>query len=311
MLDRIRHLEVLAQVAETGSFTRAAEHLRLPRSTVSTVVQALEARVGTRLLSRTTRQVSLTPDGEVYLERALRLLADFEEAEGMFRSSATPPRGRLRVDVPSRIGRLVLAPALPDFVRRYPEIELELGSTDRAIDLISEGVDCALRVGTLPDSSLVAMPLGELELVNCASPAYIETYGMPQCLEDLAGHLAVHFVSSTTGRRDEWEAVDASGTPRPIPMRGNVSVNNAETYIACCLAGLGLIQVPAYDVQDDLRAGRLIEVLPQARALPMPMHLVYPDRRHRSRRLHAFTDWVRDLIDLRVTPSIAGSAQQP
>jgi LysR family transcriptional regulator, regulator for bpeEF and oprC len=305
-MDRLQHLEVFVRVAETGSFTRAAGDLNLPRSTVSMHIQTLEARIGARLLHRTTRRVNLTPDGEAYYERALRLLADFEEAEGLFRAADAPPRGRLRVDVPARIGRLVVAPALPDFFARHPEIELELGSTDRAIDLIQEGVDCVVRVGGLSDSRLVARPLGALVQINVASPTYLARHGTPLTLEDLTHHRAVHYASPSTGRLDEWEVAESGERSRRIPMPGSVTVNNAETYIACCLAGLGLIQIPAYDVQDELRAGQLVEVLPQWRAAPMPMHAVYPHRRHLSRRVQAFVEWIGSLFAERLRQVAGG-----
>lgn len=295
-MDRIQQLEAFVRVAETGSFTRAAELLGLPRSTVSTLVQALEARLGVRLLDRTTRRVALTADGESYYARAARLLTDFEEAEAPFLEEEAPIRGRLRVDAPARIARLILAPALPGFFTRHPEIELELGSTDRAVDLIQEGVDCVLRVGGSSDPLLIVEPLGLLTQLNCASPGYLARYGVPQRIEDLSSHFAVHYASPATGALDEWEYVDAQGRARRVPMRALVTVNNAETYLACCLADMGLIQVPAYDAQQDLRAGRLVEVLPQWRAAPMQIALMYPRRRHGSRRLHAFIDWLREVL---------------
>lgn len=294
-MDRFESLRVFVRVAEAGSFTRAAESLLMPRSSVSTAIQQLEARVGARLLHRTTRQVSLTPEGAAYYERCLRLLADLEETEGLFRQAGARPAGKLRIDMPGRLARLVVAPALPGFLERYPEIEVELGATDRAVDLVQEGVDCAVRVGELSDSRLVVRRVGALALINCASPAYLARHGTPRGVDELAGHLAVGYASPFSGRIDEWEYVEA-GARRTVPMRSSVVVNNAEAYIACCLAGLGLIQIPAYDVQDDIRAGRLVEVLPRHRAAPMPLSLLYPHRRHLSRRLQAFVEWAVALF---------------
>lgn len=294
-MDRLDALRIFLRIAETGSFTKAAADLQMPRSTLSTALQELEARIGTRLLHRTTRRVTLTSDGGAFYERGLRLVADFEETESLFREGSARPHGRLKVDAPGRVVRHVIAPALPDFFARYPEIELELGATDRAVDLVQENVDLAIRVGELGDSSLIARSLGHLELVNCASPDYLATHGTPATLADLAKHFAVNYASSFTGRIDPWEYQEG-GERRTLELRSLVTVNNAESYIACCLAGLGLIQIPAYDVREELAAGRLVEVLPAWRAAPMPLTLLYPHRRHLSRRLRVFADWVSELL---------------
>ncbi|MFN7163613.1 MAG: LysR family transcriptional regulator [Hyphomonas sp.] len=291
-MDRLQHYRVLVRVVEAGSFTKAATTLDIPRSTVSTVIAALEVRLGTRLFNRTTRKVSPTQDGLAFYERCLRLLADSEELDGMFRSDATQPSGKLHVDLPGRIGRLIVAPALPEFLARYPGIDLQLGVTDRAVDLIGENVDCALRVGELPDSGLIARSLGVLPLINVASPAYLARHGTPQVPADLEkGHLAVRYASPSTGRPEAWEWLE-EGTIRSRMLPARVTVNSAEGYIACCLAGLGLIQIPAFDVQDHIRAGDLIEVLPDHRCAPMPIHLVYPHRRHLSPRVQLFASWL-------------------
>jgi len=294
-MDRFDRLRIFLRVMETGSFTKTAADLNLPRSTVSTAIQALENRLGTRLLQRTTRRVAPTHDGMAFYERALRLAADLEETENLFRSETAKPQGKLRVDAPARIARRQIAPALPDFFSRYPGITLEMGATDRAVDLVQEGVDCAIRVGAREDSSLIARPLGALELINCASPAYLSAYGTPQSIADLARHRAVNYASPTSGRLDEWEYV-LDGKPHSVQLAGQITVNNAESYIACCLAGLGLIQIPAYDVREELQTGRLVDVLPQHRAAPMPVALLYPHRRHLTHRLQVFLDWVSDLL---------------
>lgn len=294
-MDRIDLFRIFVRVVECASFTRAADMLGLPRSSVSSAVQDLEGRVGTRLLHRTTRRVSLTHDGAAFYERCLRLVQDVEEAEGLFRQARQQPTGKLKVDVPGRIGRLVLAPALPDFLAAHPGIEIELGVSDRAIDLVEQGVDCALRVGPLGDSSLIARPLGDLTLVNVASPRYLDTHGVPSTPADLPGHSAVRYASPSTGRVEDWEWME-DGAARTLALPGRVTVNSAEAYIACCLAGLGLIQIPAYDVRRHLAAGELVEVMPAHRAAPLPMALLYPHRRHRSRRLEVFAEWLAGLM---------------
>jgi LysR family transcriptional regulator for bpeEF and oprC len=294
-LDRIDLFRVFARVVECSSFTRAAATLNVPRSSVSAAVQELEARVGARLLHRTTRKVSPTQDGLAFYERVLRVVADVEEAESLFRQNAARPSGRLRVDVPGRVGRLIVAPALPEFLDAYPEIDVDLGVTDRAVDLIEDGIDCVLRVGPLGDSSLIARAIGSLPLINVASPAYLARHGVPASPADLGMHWAVNYASPSSGRIEDWEWIENGGVGR-MAMRGRVTVNGAEAYIACCLAGLGLIQIPAYDVRRHLDAGELVEVMPGHRAEPMPMALLFPHRRRLSRRLHVFADWLEALL---------------
>jgi len=321
-MDRMETMQVFVRVAETGSFTKAADSLGLPRATVSAAVQQLEAGLGARLLQRTTRRVHLTQDGSALLERCYQLLSDFEEISGLFKQAPAQVSGKLKVDVPSRLARRMIAPALPGFFQLYPDIELELRCTDRAINLIQEGVDCVLRVGQPENSSMVARPLGQFELMNCASPAYLEKHGVPDSPADLAQHWAVNYISPTTGRTALWE-YSQDGVIVNLEMPSRVAVNNAETYIACCLAGMGLIQVPAYDVRDHIGSGELLEVMPQARAGAMPIYALYPHRRHLSGRVQVFIDWIATLLppDLRAgrlpparplpnqIPSFAGSGK--
>lgn len=294
-MDRIDLFRIFTRVVDCTSFTRAADTLGMPRSSVSAAVAELEGRVGARLLHRTTRRVTLTQDGTVFYERCLALIADVEEVEGLFRQGGTRPSGKLRVDVPGRIGRLIVAPALPGFLEAYPGIDISLGVTDRAVNLVEEGVDCALRVGPLGDSGLVARPIGRLDLINVASPGYLARHGVPTGPDALAGHWAVNYASPSTGRVEPWEWREGGGL-RTLPMRARVTVNGAEASIACCLAGLGLIQIPAYDVRPYLEAGELVEVMPAHRAEPLPVTLLYPHRQHLSRRVLAFADWLESLL---------------
>lgn len=294
-MDRIDLFRTFARVVECASFTRAAETLGMPRSSVSAAVIELEARVGARLLHRTTRKVSPTQDGAAFYERCLRLIADVEETEGLFRQTSVGPSGSLRIDVPGRIGRLIIAPALPEFLARNPQLDIELRVTDRAINLVEESVDCVLRVGPLGDSGLIARKIGDLPLINVGSPGYLAHYGTPGVPDDLTAHLAVNYASPSTGRVEDWEWIE-DGEMRTRPMRSRVNVNSTEAYIACCLAGLGLIQIPAYDVKGHLKAGELVGVMPDHRAAPMPMSLLYPHRQHLSRRLQVFADWLEQLL---------------
>ncbi|WP_374309433.1 LysR family transcriptional regulator [Methylocella sp.] len=301
-MDRIERFRIFARVVECASFTRAAATLGLPRSSVSAAVADLEAGLGARLLNRTTRKVSTTQEGEAFYERCLRLLADVEEVENLFRHDGAGVAGRLRVDVPGRIGRLVIAPALPELLARHPALDVDLGVTDRAVNLVEDRVDCVLRVGPIEDSSLVGRRLGELGLVNVASPAYLAQRGVPRSPDDLSGHLAVNYASPSSGRVEDFEWVEG-GERRALAMRARVTVNSAEAYIACALAGLGLIQIPAYDVRGHIASGELREVMPDHRAAPLPMSLLRLRSRRFSRRLEVFADWLEAVVRRDLTSS--------
>lgn len=300
-LDRIELCRIFMQVVDSASFTRAAASLGLPRSTVSAAISELERRVGARLLHRTTRRVAATADGAAFYALGAQLVAAMEEAENLFRDNRAQQAGIVRVDVPGRIGRLVIAPALPDFLDSHPLIDIELGVTDRTVNLVEERVDCVLRVGPLPDSSLIARHIGDLPLINVASPAYLQRHGTPHTPDDLAGHMAVRYASPAHGGVEQWEWI-ADGKLLRRPLQARVTVNNAEAYIACCLAGLGLIQIPAYDVRQHLAAGELVAVMPRHRAPPLPITLLYPHRQHLATRVRLFADWLdallrREIID--------------
>lgn len=295
-MDKLDQYRVFVQVAEMGSFIKASHVLELPRASVSAAVQQLESAMGTRLLHRTTRQVRLTADGMQLLERVRLFLSDAEEIDQLFHANQRKIAGRLNVDVPSRIARRLIAPALPGFLRRYPRLQLALGSTDRAIDLVHEGVDCAVRIGALRDSSLIARPVGHIALINCASPGYLHEHGVPARPDDLTrGHWSVGYASPSTGRELPWDYF-VSGNERQVAVPSRVIVNNAESYIACCVSGLGLIQIPRFDVQHLLDRDELVEVMPEFRAAPMQVSFVYPNRRPRSRRLNTFIQWFETLM---------------
>lgn len=297
-MDRIEQLGIFIRVAHSGGFTAAAKQLDVPRPTVSLAIQQLEKRLGTRLFNRTTRRVSLTHDGEQLLERALSLVAESEALEQHFHAQPSSLSGRIKIDMPSRIARRMVAPALPVFLERHPDVAIELGSSDRAIDLVHEGIDCALRVGDVRSESLVAQRLGHLRMANCASPGYLARYGTPQSPVDLPQHRMVGYALASKGSALwEWQVGEQlGGQLRTIAMPSQVSVNNVETYIACGLAGTGLIQIPAYDVQAHLQQGQLLEVLRQWPAPPMPVHIVYPHRRNISPRVQAFSRWLQELL---------------
>jgi len=299
IMDRIDLFRIFIRVVDCASFIRAADGMNMPKSTISSAIAELEARVGTRLLNRTTRSVSLTSDGRIFYERCLTVIPQVEDTENLFRLNDTQLKGKIKVNVPGRIGRLILAPSLPDFFLRYPQLELEMGVSDRNVNLIEEGVDCALRVGELTDSNLISQRLGYLTLINVAAPAYLNHYGKPSIPSDLLSHLAINYASPTTGRIEGWEWSEKDGCCSVI-MRSQVTVNNAEAYIACCLAGLGMIQIPQYDVHHHLASGELIEVMPDYRPQPLPVTILTPHRKHLSRALLSFTSWAEPLLKRRL-----------
>ena len=294
-MNRLEAMQIFARVAELASFTRAAETMGLPKASISTAVQQLGALLGTRLLHRTTRKVQMTQDGRAFYERSKDLLADMDEAQSMFQQGPQSLRGRLRVDMPSSVATRFVIPRLPELLREHPQLELELSSTDRMVDLVREGFDCVVRVGALQDSSLIARPLGSLRVVNCASPAYVEAYGTPQSLDDLASHRLIHYVTTLGAKPFGFEYFDGAGY-RTLAMPGALTVNSVEAYQASCLAGLGIIQAPLVGVRDRIEEGALVEVLPDHRAEPMPVSLLYAHRRNLSKRVQVFMGWIADQV---------------
>ncbi|WP_445990130.1 LysR family transcriptional regulator [Chromobacterium haemolyticum] len=294
-MNKLEAMQIFVRVAELSSFTQAADSLGLPKASISVAVKQTEAWLGARLLHRTTRKVQMTQDGQAFYERCKDVLAEMDELQGMFQRGEEALSGRLRVDMPSGVARYQVLPRLDEFLQRHPRLELELSSTDRKVDIVREGFDCVLRVGELNDSSLVARPLGRFRQLNCASPAYLARHGTPAGLEDLARHRLVHYVSTLGARPAGWEWRDESGS-HWLAMSGSVIVNNADAYQAACLAGLGLIQAPESGVRHLLDRGELVEVLPEFRAAPMPVTLLYAHRRNLPRRARVFMDWLAEAL---------------
>jgi LysR family transcriptional regulator, regulator for bpeEF and oprC len=293
-MDRLIAMQTFALVAELGSFSKAAEALHVPNATVSTRITQLEAHLQVKLLARTTRRLSLTEDGSAYLERALRLLHDLDELEAQVTGDVAAPKGRLRIDVPAAAGRHVLAPHLPEFFKRYPGITLDIGSSDRPVDLITEGVDCVIRGGAVHDEQLVARKLGAFEVITCASPAYLKQHGIPKSLADLQGgsHQAVNFFSAKTGRAFSFD-FEKNGEALEVMLPHHASANDADTQMALCLQGLGLMQYPRTQaLQDMLDSGALVQVLPSWSAGSLSLYVMYPRNRHLSARVRVFVDWV-------------------
>ena len=294
-MNKLQAMEVFVQVVDTGSFTRAAELLNLPKASVSTLVQALEAALSAKLLHRTTRLVTVTSDGAAYYERCVRILSDVREAEESLSRMRINPSGRLRVDTPTGLSSEILVPALPDFFERYPDITLELGSTDRPVDLIEEGVDCAVRGGPLLDASLIARRVGIINFVTAAAPAYLARFGMPAHPDDLARHRCVNYFSAKTGKVYDWD-FSRDGERIEVPLPGLIALNDSNAYVQAGLAGLGIIQMTDYLLMRHVEEGRMVRVLPDWVSDPLPVHIVYPQNRHMSAKVRVFVEWVSELF---------------
>ena len=295
MLDRLESMRLFTRIVELGSFTAAADDLDLPRATVTHAIKRLETRLGAQLLQRTTRRVSTTRDGEVYYGHCLRLLADMDAVEADFREAATQPQGRLRVDLPAPFARLLLAPALPAFLARYPRIELDIGARDRFVDLLREGVDCVLRIGELGDSGMVGRRVAMLAQASVASADYVRRHGLPDSLAALRdGHQAVNWASPTTGRAEPLEFM-VGRKRQVVNLPGRVTISGIEAYHGCCEAGLGIAQFPRYRVAEGLASGELCEILPANPPPSLPMTVLYPPQRHMPARLRVFIDWLVEL----------------
>jgi len=295
-VDRLEAMRVFTRIVERRSFTLAAQDTAVPRSTVTTVIREMEARLGVRLLQRTTRTVTPTLDGEAYYRRCLAILDDVEDAEGAFRGAR--PAGQLRVDVQGTLARHFLMPALPQFFAQYPEVELSMSETDRWIDPVQEGVDCVLRYGQLPDSDLVARRVAVLERLTCASPEYLARFGTPGSLDDLNGHRVVGLRALTTAHITPLE-FGIDGEYRVMELPATLSVTGPESYLKGLQLGLGLAQVPRFHVEADLDAGRLVEILRETPPPSMPVSLVYPRSRQLSPRVRAFLDWAAQAFAAR------------
>ncbi|MCF5693388.1 LysR family transcriptional regulator [Pseudomonas sp. PA-1-2A] len=293
-MDRFNAMRVFTRIVELGGFAKAADSLQLPRASVTILIKQLEAHLGVQLLQRTTRHVSPTLDGAAYYQRCVQLLTDLEETEAVFSTRRQNPRGTLSIDMPSGIGSLIVIPALPTFTALYPQIELEIGLNDRPVDLIREGVDCVLRGGPALDESLVARPLAMMEQLTLASPAYLERMGTPTCLEQLAGHQMVEYVSSASGKRFGLEFLLGSEL-RTINLPKVVAVNSSAGYFAACEAGYGLIQAPRYHALRQLAEGTLVQVLPDVAVPKMALTALYPPHRQLSQRVRVFVDWLVQL----------------
>ncbi|MCY1282238.1 HTH-type transcriptional regulator DmlR [compost metagenome] len=293
--DRFEAMRAFCRIVELGSFTRAADALGVPKTTMSGQVVALETQLGAKLLHRTTRRVSPTTDGAAYYERARALLDDMDELESSVSSSRGIVRGQVTVEMPSPVGRFLIIPALPDFVARHPEVRLDIRCSERVVDLIQEGVDCAIRGGPVTTPDLVCRAVGQMRFVLCASPTYLASAAPLHSPADLIRHRYLAFVFPATGRQSRAELRRGEETfviEQPPAMR----FNSGGAYIAAAEAGLGLVSVPLAEAGPLLARGELVEVLPEWRLTSMPMSVVYPYSRHLSARVRAFVDWAAEVM---------------
>jgi len=295
-MDQIQAMRIFVRVVEAGTFTRAADSLSLPKATVTKHVQALEERLRVKLLNRTTRRVTVTPDGAAYYDRTVRLLTDLDDIEASMTNARANPRGRLRIDVGTSVAQLLIIPQLAEFHARYPDIQVDLGVSDRTVDLIGDNVDCVIRGGELSDQSLVARRIGNLEFITVAAPAYLERKGKPtHPLEIEEKHASVIYFSPQSGRhyplefRRGDESIDITG---PYQL----SVNEANAYVTSIVAGLGIGQITSWQAQRYLASGALVQLLPDWTQPLLPVYVVYPPNRHLSAKVRAFVDWAAELF---------------
>ena len=294
-MDKLLAMKVFIRVVDSGSFVKAADMLQLPPPNVSRVVQALELDLGVKLLNRTTRRVGLTEDGALYYASCVTVLGDIEEMESSLSSAKLSPKGKIKINMPTSLGKDIVIPALAGFYHIYPDIEIEMGLTDREIDIIEEGVDCVLRAGVLEDSGLIARPIGAIAIAAAAAPDYLRKHGVPLIPDDLHRHVGVNYVSASTGRVRPWIFM-VDGEVRSIQMKGVISVNDVGSYVNCGVAGLGLIKGPRYLMAPHFDSGTLQEVLREYRSAARPISIMYPPNRHLTRKVRLFIDWLDGLF---------------
>ncbi|MFY1667700.1 LysR substrate-binding domain-containing protein [Pseudomonas sp. Pseu.R1] len=296
-MDRFDAMQAFVRVVETGSFTKAAETLHMSKTSVTQLIQQLEARLRVKLLNRTTRKVNVTADGAAYYERAVRVLADVDDAETSLSAAAVLPRGRLRVDVPSPFARFILIPALPAFHARYPDIQIDLGVSDRMVDLIGEHVDCVVRGGELTDQSLMARRIGDLQLGVYAAPPYLQRIGTPNHPRELEApqHRIVGYRWARTGKLFPM-VMQRAGESIQVQSRYVLSVDDGNAYISAGLAGMGVLWLPTYMVREAVEKGELVRLFDGWQLETMPMFVAYPPNRHISLKLRVFIDWIVELM---------------
>jgi len=297
-MDRFDALRLFNRIVELGSFTEAAQALDIPRATATHAIKELETRLGARLLERTTRQVRPTLDGRAFYERSKRVLEELEDAEASLSTHIANPRGTLRVDLHGSHATSIILPRIGEFRERYAMIDLVVSSGDRLVDLVGEGIDCVVRAGQPRDSSLVARRLANLQEIICASPQYLERHGVPRHPAELEQHQAVAFFSRGNDSRYPYTVV-VDGKVAEFKASGWMSVSDAECYASAARAGCGLVQLPRFHVEEDLAAGRLVQVLQAWRCPDLPVSALYPSHRQLAPRVRVFVDWLAKLYEER------------
>ncbi|MHA4870222.1 LysR family transcriptional regulator [Duganella sp. PWIR1] len=295
-MDQLQSIRAFARVVEAGSFTRAADTLGMPNASLTKAIQQLEAHLRVKLLLRTTRRVSVTPEGAQYYEKTQRLLKELDDVDASFSAAQTRPRGHLRIDTGSSIANLVLLPALPAFLARYPDIRIDLGVSDKHVNLIGDNVDCVIRGGELTDLSLIGRQIGSASWVTCATPTYLREHGVPQHPSELEqGHLIAHYLSTRTGRN---VPLNFERRNEKLAIHGTraVGVNESNAHLAAGLAGLGVMQTFAYMAAPHLASGALVPILEKWQPAPYPFYVVFPSNRYVSNRLRVFIDWSAELF---------------
>ena len=292
MLDRLTGLEVFARVAGTGSFSAAGRALGMSQTMVTKHIAALEARLGVKLLHRSTRKLSLTDAGRNYLEASERILTDMSAADAAVAAERVEPRGTLRLNVPVSFGERQIAPLLPEFARAHPLVSVDLGLNDRLVDLAEEGWDLAIRIGTLSDSSLIARRIAPSRTVVCAAPAYLKAHGTPRAVADLARHNCLGYTLSRLAGIDRWTFGEKGDVV--VNVSGNLRANNGDALRAAALRGFGLAVLPTFLVGADFQSGALVSVLQEFLPRDSAVHAVYPHARHLSPKVRAFVDFLAE-----------------
>lgn len=296
-MDHLQAIRVFCKVVEAGNFSRAADLLAMPKSTVTKLVQELEAHLQLKLLHRTTRRITVTMEGAAYYERTIKLLHELDDIESSITDEQQTPRGRLRIDMASAIANFILLPALPQFMQQYPQVQLEVGVSDSNIDLLSDNVDCVIRGGDLTDTSLVAKRIADLHFITCAAPDYLAQHGEPQTPNELEQlHRIIYYRSRSTNRIMPIRLTDASQSVEIQHPAAILSVNDSTAQLTATLSGLGVSQLPLFMAQPYLDEGRLKQVLTHWQRQPFPLYLLYPPNRHLSGRLQAFISWVQQVF---------------
>lgn len=294
-MDRVEAMEIFVQVVEKGSFTAAADHLQLHRPVATRAVQSLEQELGIRLLNRTTRKLSVTDEGEDFYQRSVQLLTSIDDTFANYSGANRVSKGRLKVNLAATIAKSIVIPALPEFQRRYPQIEVHLGVTDQPVDIIEEGIDCVVRIGDLQDSSAIAKRLGYVDMATCAARVYIDQHGMPTTLEELRSHKAINFASGRSRRLVDW-TFNGNGEETRLKLASALVTDNSDALLTCALSGMGIVQGVRPALQPYLDSGRLIEVLPHLPASPKLLSILYPHRTHLPNKTAAFVEWMSEVV---------------